>query len=328
MGRKLLTILIISTFLSIVNSASAQDAHFSQYYANPLYLNPAFAGVDRCPKVNLNYRNQYPIYGVYQTYSASYDQYFDGLNGGIGILALRDNAGNGSLTTTEISGIYSYHLRVSRKFTLLAGFQATLRQNGLNWDNLNFPDEIEPFFGFVRSTAEVQPGQNTVTNFDVSTGFIGFTERFYLGVSLNHLTQPDIAFFTQDQLPMKITAHTGFTIPLGRKRLHNSLQNYLLPNIVYQSQGPNNQITTSLAFSRGPLSGGLGFRSSTNNPDAIVLLLGYTPEEAAWRIGYSYDITVNSLSNSFGGAHEVSLSYLFKCRVRKKQYNAIKCPKF
>ncbi len=318
---------IIFIFLSLLR-IRAQDVHFSQYYANPLYLNPAFAGIDRCPKVNLNYRNQYPIYRVYQTFSASYDQYFDVLNGGIGVLAFQDNAGNGSLTTTEVSGIYSYHLQVSRKLTIFAGFQATLRQNSLDWNNFSFPDEIEPFFGFVRTTAEVPPGQNTVTNFDVSVGFIGYTERFYLGATLSHLTQPDIAFFTQDRLPFKFTAHTGFVIPLGRKSLYTNLQNYLLPNIVYQTQGPHHQLTTSLAISRGSLSGGLGLRIGENNPDAIVLLFGYSPNEASWKIGYSYDMTLSSSSNSFGGAHELSLSYLFKCKDRKKQYKAIKCPKF
>ena len=59
----------------------AQDAHFSQYYANPIYLNPAFAG-SKVSDVHTNYRNQYPELGVYQTYSASYDQYVDKLNGG------------------------------------------------------------------------------------------------------------------------------------------------------------------------------------------------------------------------------------------------------
>ena len=55
----------------------AQDPEFTQFYANPLYLNPAFAGTARCPRVNLNYRNQWPgISGTYVTYSASYDQHF------------------------------------------------------------------------------------------------------------------------------------------------------------------------------------------------------------------------------------------------------------
>ncbi len=327
MSRKILTLF---AFVVVVGGLrlNAQDPHFTQAYANPLYLNPAFAGVNKCPTVNLNYRNQYPTFGVYQTFSASYDQYVEGMRGGLGLLVMRDEAGNGVLTNTEVSGIYSYHLNVSRKFTILAGLQATLRQRGLNWGDFRFPDEIDPFFGFVRESAEVAPGQNTNTHFDVSTGFIGFTERFYIGVAAHHLTQPNEAFFTTSQLPIKLTAHTGFTIPLGRKRLNNSTQNYLIPNFVYQMQGQNNQLTSSISFSRGPLSGGLGFRTSSSNPDAFVLLLGYAPEEDAWKIGYSYDVTISQQQNALGGAHEVSLAYQFPCRVRKRQNRAIKCPKF
>jgi type IX secretion system PorP/SprF family membrane protein len=327
MSKKLLTFLSILA-VCVSFDASAQDPHFTQAYANPLYLNPAFAGVNRCPSLNINYRNQYPNFGIYQTYSASYDQYVEGMQGGIGILAMRDEAGNGVLTNTEISGIYSYHLEVTRKFTILAGFQATLRQRGLNWGDFRFPDEIDPFFGFVRESQEVAPGQNTNTHFDVSTGFIGFTERFYIGVAAHHLTQPDEAFFTTSQLPLKLTTHMGFSIPLGRKRLNNSTQNFLIPNVVYQLQGSNNQLTISTSFSRGPLSGGLGFRTSDVNPDALVLLLGFAPQEGAWKIGYSYDLTISEQQNSFGGAHEISLAYQFPCRVRKRQNRAIKCPKF
>ncbi|MEY3927192.1 MAG: hypothetical protein RJA97_199, partial [Bacteroidota bacterium] len=79
-------LIAVALLLTHAWSAQAQDPHFTQYYANPLYLNPAFAGVKQCPRVTTNYRNQYPSLGVYQTFSASYDQYVDGLNGGIGLL--------------------------------------------------------------------------------------------------------------------------------------------------------------------------------------------------------------------------------------------------
>ncbi|HBF20870.1 MAG TPA: hypothetical protein DDW81_12285 [Cryomorphaceae bacterium] len=327
MGKKLLTLIIVLAWFA-PDGLKAQDAHFTQYYANPLYLNPAFAGVSKCPRITLNYRNQYPVLDVYQTYSASYDQYVSGLNGGLGLLAIRDEAGNGALSTTEVSGIYSYHLKVSRKFSFLTGFQATFRQRAINWDGFTFPDQIDPFFGFVKESNELPPGNNVNSHLDLSVGFLGFTERFYIGATVNHITQPDESFFKTSKLPMKITGHAGVTIPLGRKRLSNSLQNYLIPNIVYQVQGPYDQLTLSTAFSRGPISGGLGFRTSTANPDAIVVLLGYAPDELAWKIGYSYDITISQFANDLGGAHEISLSYQFPCRVRRKQIKAIKCPKF
>jgi type IX secretion system PorP/SprF family membrane protein len=319
-------------FLALTVGFSAsllgQDAHFSQFYANPLYLNPALAGVSKCPRVNLNYRNQYPILGVYQTYAASYDQYVDGLNGGLGGFVVRDEAGDGALTTTEVSAVYSYHLKVSRKFTLLAGFQGTFRQTNIDWNSLTFPDQIDPFFGFVRETSEIAPGNQTVSVFDVSAGLVGFTENFYIGFAAHHLTQPDVSFFVEDRLPTKFTAHAGLTIPLGRQRLHDELQNYLIPNIVYQTQGPFEQLTVSTAFTRSSISGGLGFRTSTINPDAIVVLLGFSPTEGAWSVGYSYDITISSVANNLGGAHELSLSYQFPCRVKRKRSEAINCPKF
>ncbi len=325
MKKLTLSLLIL---VGLAATVSAQDPHFSQYYANPLYLNPAFAGTKKCPEVNINYRNQYPVIGVYQTFSASYDQYIDGMNGGLGFLVMRDEAGNGALTATEVSGIYSYHLEVSRKFTLQAGLQATFRQRALDFTGFTFPDQIDPFFGFVKESSEVAPGNNVNTHLDVSAGLLGYTEKFYIGAVFHHLTQPNEAFYTTSRLPMKITGHAGFTIPLGRQRLYRELQNYLIPNIVYQIQGPYDQLTTNISFSRGAISGGLGFRTSTKNPDALVVLLGYAPTEGAWKIGYSYDITVSTNASELGGAHELSLAYQFPCRTKRKRNQAIKCPKF
>ena len=327
MNKKLL-IFIMAGLFGYSALLTGQDAHFSQYYANPLYLNPALAGASQCPRVNINYRNQYPVLGVYQTYSASYDQYVSGLNGGLGGLVMRDEAGDGALSTTEASLVYSYHLKMSRKFTLLAGFQGTFRQMNIDWNSLTFPDQIDPFYGFVRESADVAPDNNTISVFDVSAGLVGYTERFYIGFAAHHLTQPDVSFFTQDRLPMKFTAHAGLTIPLGRKRLYTDLQNYLIPNIVYQAQGPYDQLTISTAFTRSSISGGLGFRTSTTNPDAIVALLGYSPKDGAWSVGYSYDITISTVANNLGGSHEISLSYQFPCRVKRKRSEAINCPKF
>jgi type IX secretion system PorP/SprF family membrane protein len=306
----------------------AQDPHFSQYYANPLYLNPAFAGSERCPRFIMNYRNQFPAFGAYQTYSASYDQYSPALNGGLGLMVLRDDAGNGTLTSTEVSGIYSYHLKVSRKFFILAGFQATFRQRSLNWGSFTFPDQIDPFYGFVLPTSEVAPGSTTNNHVDLSTGLIGYTKNFFFGVAAHHLTQPNEAFFTNSQLPIKLTTHIGANIPITKKRLHNSIQNYLIPNIVFQTQGPFTQITYGLAFARNGIAAGLGLRQNSVNIDAMILNVGFIPDKLPWRIGYSYDYTISEFSNAGGGAHEISLAYQFPCKVKRKRIETIKCPKF
>ena len=327
--KRLFTIVFLFLGLS---SIQGQDPHFSQFYANPLYLNPAFAGVKQCPKVNVNYRNQYPSLGVYQTYSSSYDQYVDALNGGVGVLIVRDEAANGALSLTEASLIYSYHLSVSREFSILFGAQGTFRQRALDWGSLTFPDQIDPFYGFVKPTNEIPPNNNINSHLDLTFGIVGFTENFYAGVTASHLTQPNEAFLTNNNLPLKISAQVGGTIPIGRKRLYNSLDNLLIPNVVFQSQGGASQLTGGLSFNRGLITGGLGYRQAlgtlSTNPDALVFIVGIAPNEVPWTFGYSYDYTISPLKNTLGGAHEMTMSYQFPCRTRRTRYNAIKCPKF
>ena len=111
---------IISVFgflLTFTTAANAQDPAFSQFYANPLYLNPAFAGTNECPRVNLNYRDQWPGLGrTFVTSTASYDTRIgqSGLSGRF----LNDRSGSGSLALNTFSVAYAYHLQVNRKFNI------------------------------------------------------------------------------------------------------------------------------------------------------------------------------------------------------------------
>ncbi|TNE28232.1 MAG: type IX secretion system membrane protein PorP/SprF [Bacteroidetes bacterium] len=326
MNRTSARILFFALLTSVF--AYGQDPHFSQFYANSLYLNPAFAGVDRCPKLSLNYRNQYPTLGVYETFSGSYDQYVNGLNGGLGVLVMRDEAAQGALTLTEASVVYSYHLSLSRKFQLLAGFQATFRQRGLDFNALTFPDQIDQFYGFVRPTNELPPDQPTTSHVDISVGLIGYGKGYYFGAAVHHLTEPNEAFYTDSKLPRKYTLHGGASIPVGHKRLHNSTQSYLIPNLVIQQQGNIGQVTLGVSFNRSFITGGLAYRNSNTNPDAIVAIIGFTPPDWPFKFGYSYDFTVSDFGGASNGAHEISLSYRFDCRRRPSRAEALKCPTF
>src|SRR3954467_1285541 len=105
--RTVLILTVVFSF-SFSNGLFAQDPEFTQFYANPLYLNPAFAGVVRCPRFIMNYRNQWPgISGTYVSEHASYDQHIDAMSGGIGLMVMNDVAGAGGiLKTTWVSGVY------------------------------------------------------------------------------------------------------------------------------------------------------------------------------------------------------------------------------
>ena len=70
MIKNIPSIILVVVFAAISLNVKAQDPAFSQFYANPLYLNPAFAGSDICPRASLNFRDQWPGIGkTYVTYN-------------------------------------------------------------------------------------------------------------------------------------------------------------------------------------------------------------------------------------------------------------------
>ena len=316
-GLLLLTVI----FIFIGEIAYAQDPEFTQFYANPLYLNPAFAGTARCPRINFNYRNQWPaISGTFVTYSASYDQHVDALSGGVGLLITRDEAGQGTLNTTNVSGIYSYQLNITRKFSLKAGFQGTYAQKSVNWDKLTFGDQISDTHGFVYDTQEIR-SSGVSNNLDLSAGLLGFSKKYFFGFAMHHLTEPNeslLGGINESKLPMKYTAHAGATIPLDGK----GGDTYLSPNILFQKQQDFQQLNLGVYITKGPLVGGFWYR----NKDSFIALVGI--QKGLYKFGYSYDVTVSRLSNATAGSHELSFSTQFECKPKKPKFRPVECVHF
>lgn len=308
-----------AVLLFFSNNAYAQDPEFTQFYANPLYLNPAFAGTAHCPRVSLNYRNQWPgISGSFVTYSASYDQHVDGLSGGVGLLVLNDRAGEGTLTTTNISGIYSYQIPVTRRFSIKAGLQATWAQKRVDWSKLTFGDMIDARRGFIYETNEVQRDQ-PASYVDFSAGVLGFSEKYFVGFAAHHLAEPDESVIEgTSPLPRKYTFHAGAVLPVESKGEPASLS----PNILAQMQQDFLQINFGMYFTKGPIIGGLWYR----NQDSFIALLGF--QTGILKFGYSYDITVSKLTNTTAGSHEFSTGLQFDCKPRKRRFRTISCPSF
>jgi type IX secretion system PorP/SprF family membrane protein len=296
----------------------AQDPEFTQFYANPLYLNPALAGTARCPRINLNYRNQWPgISGTYVTYSASYDQHVDAIGGGLGLLVTNDKAGQGTLTTTNVAGMYSYQLNVTREFSMKFGFQGTYFQKSIDWSKLTFGDMIDEKRGFVYNTKEVQKLEKK-SGIDISAGVFGYSKRYFFGFAAHHITEPDEGLLTTSKLPMKLTAHAGALLPIGDK----GNETFISPNILYQKQQDFQQLNLGVYVSKGSIVGGLWYR----NQDSFIALIGF--QQHFFKVGYSYDVTVSKLTNTTAGSHEISFSLQFECKPKKKKFRTVSCPSF
>ncbi|KAA3647519.1 MAG: type IX secretion system membrane protein PorP/SprF [Bacteroidetes bacterium] len=305
-------------FFFLISFCYGQDPTFSQFYANRLYLNPAFAGTAKCPKLSLNYRNQWPgIDNSFITYAASFDQQIDAIDGGLGVQFMSDRAGEGVLKSTSAAIMYSYEISVNRKFSIRAGLQGTVVQKSIDVTNLRFGDMIDARRGFIYQSQE-QINDDQVIYPDFSFGLIGFSKKTYFGFAIHHLTNPNEGIIDFSLLPRRYTGHFGAVLPTGIR--HKDIT--WSPNVIYQSQGGNSEVNLGVYFTKGPLVLGVWNRVG----DAFTGLLGLETDE--FKIGYSYDMTTSLLSDKTGGSHEISFSYIFPCRPKKVKFQTISCPSF
>jgi type IX secretion system PorP/SprF family membrane protein len=324
-----ISFIVVVFLVGLSSMTKAQDAHFSQFYANPLYLNPAFAGSDKCPRINMSYRNQWPALGqTYVTYSLSYDQHVRALQGGAGLLLMNDVQGDGTIISTTLGGMYSYTLPITRRFAITAGFQAAYIMKTVQWEFI-FPDMIHPLYGPIYATQEDPSIVDDQKNyFDFSTGVIGFSEKTFFGVAVHHLTEPSESFLRGSDavLPRKFTVHFGTEIGINSPQFRRG-ELSLAPQILFHQQGDFQQFNWGLYVNRKAIVAGFWLRQNFNfHYDSFVMLVGFRQDNI--KFGYSYDLTVSKLRNSTLGAHEVTFGFTFGCRPARTSFRTISCPSF
>jgi type IX secretion system PorP/SprF family membrane protein len=311
--------------LGAVSSASAQDPHYSQFYANPLYTNPAFAGSEICPRIVANYRNQWPqLRGGFVTYSLSADKYVDFLKGGLGVQLYQDNAGNGTIKTFAANVSYAYTAQINRDLALKFGGQAGFWQKSLEWNQLTFGDMIDPRYGFIYETSEPF-GDQSVNAPDFSAGVLLYSPDWYVGGAVHHLNQPNESFFGSDEavLYRRFTLQAGGNIALDKRHPEDGM---ISPSIIYMRQGESNQFNIGMYGRMSVFMLGVWFRATGSNSDALIGLVGIQTDD--FKFGYSYDMTVSKLQGATGGAHELSLGIKLKCPKPRRRYTPPPCPTF
>ena len=314
----------------------AQDPHFSQFFASPLTLNPAFTGkFSGLWRLAANHRDQWPsIPKAYVTTSASID--FPILKSkvpdkdvfGVGISGLTDASANNILKLNYGSVSMSYHKALDENgySTIGAGFQATYSSLSLDRGKLTFSDMLTQN-GFTGPTNE-QISISNQSYFDINAGLLysGSTNgqnNFYLGASMYHINRPKVGF--QDKnwfLSGRISAHAGGSFPVSDiVTIHASA--------IYQTQNKASETTLGAAIAANlsedaekPSAIYIGSWVRLN--DAIIPYIGL--EFGGLRIGASYDFNISNLkaSTASRGGSEFSIIFI----KRPADYQGIPCPKF
>ncbi len=293
---------IILTFCEITK---AQDAEFSQFLNNPLYLNAAFAGVGIGPRFIANYKNEWPALGhAYTTYSISYDQDIEKINGGIGLSAFSDQQGNGLYSNLQFTGFYSYQFKINKNYALKTGFSTSYSQLKIDYANFIFTDMIDVnSVSITNSTSENAPAFQTKSYIDFGAGFLIYSKKIFFGLGAMHLTQPNVSFYSDKKsaLPLKLALHFGYEFKKNKRS-----KSFFAPNFLLVQQGKFRQINAGIMTGVGSLITGVNYRYTIKNADAVSLIFGV--KKGVFKTAYSYDITTSGLRGKSGGTHEISIA--------------------
>ena len=108
MNQNLKSTILALSLLLLCFQGSAQDFQFSQFYAAPLYLNPALTGISQETRMGSVYRKQWPGLDYQFTAVTAYvDHYSFDHKSGIGLSVSSFSEEFLKLNTTDISGYYA-----------------------------------------------------------------------------------------------------------------------------------------------------------------------------------------------------------------------------
>ncbi|MEO7080490.1 MAG: type IX secretion system membrane protein PorP/SprF [Flavobacteriales bacterium] len=322
--------------LGVLGHAVAQDPHFTQFYAAPTYLSPAFAGTTVQNRFALQFRDQWPsIPGAFVSYNLAADSYLGNLNSGIGFIATRDQAGSGGLSSTSFAFQYAYEIRLKHKVFLRPALQLGYASRSVNYSKLIFNDQLSR--GGDVATYEYYDGRKKGYS-DIGSGLLLFTPQLWFGLALQHMNEPNQSLLESEAaLPRQFNMHGGYRFKLRSGGMVRKNQQSIVAAFNYRAQGKFDQLDIGAYYERDPIFAGLWYRGlplksyqpGYANNDAISVLVGFKAGD--WRFGYSYDITISRLAMNSGGAHEITTILELADRRKKRSMarrRVVPCAKF
>lgn len=314
MTRIIVTVVVVLTLA--VNNIQAQiDPHFSQYYANPLWLNPALTGVtDGAYRANLNAKQQWNnINNGYLTVGASFDAAPNQKNIAFGAMVINQRAGEVAYNQLSALASASYRIRFGQAGDKIINFglQAGIINKSIDVSRITLGSQYNPGMGYDSGMGfdETFAAQN-FTAPDVNAGIMFFDAADYksvnvfFGGSVAHLTQPKDKFIGGDaKLPMRFTGHGG-----ARVRLNNVFD--ITPNALFLRQGNAQQIAFG-AYAQMMLNTetDLLFGSNYRVDDAAIAFLGFHIKSMVFGVSYDFNTSGLNRATSSRGGLELSISF-------------------
>lgn len=303
-------------WILLATSVSAQDIHFSQFYATPQNLNPALTGVfDGDIRLTTSYRNQWFTVPVpYMTFTVGTEQKFSNIKGLTGGLLFNyDQAGDAALSLTQLNGSLAYRLQLAHNHAIHSGIQLGIGQRRFDASSLTLDEQF--IDGLFIPTAQITETFNQTSKgfTNISAGInwhfrLGKRLQFKLGTAFYHINQPNVGFWDNAAtLPTKWNLNAEGIIQIAPKL-------DFMPSVLFSRQGMFHErvfgsffkyhINTTPYQEMGILLG-TWYRMN----DAAIAVIGV--QYPTWQAGISYDLTTSSFSEANNGVGAVEFSFIY-----------------
>lgn len=322
-------------------SIHAQDIQFSQFYAVPGYLNPAFVGSTHDVRGIFHQRLQWPsLDAKFTTSLVSIDGYSQKYKSGFGLMAIQDYQGANVISTTQLGLQYAYEQAISAKYTIRAGLSGDMISRNLNYSSLRFPSQFNDSTGFSGASNNLNNPRRTFVS--VSSGLLLYSKNLWVSVAANHMNRPNQSFAGDvSKLPLKMSFTAGYKIPLKKTEQMAYLEEdkkdiSITPTAHYKFQGKSDQLDVGLYGIYDRVIGAVWYRGlpiknydkKFPNHESMVVIFGVMLGTVS--VTYSYDFTVSKLSQiRTGGSHELNITYIHRPRPKVvKPMRRLPCPNF
>lgn len=336
---KTYTYIMLAHFF-ILNLSLAQDSHFSQFDANPFYINPALTGERlhdyKGIQFNASYRDQIAKYtkspSSYKNIAIGVDEPINS-KFSLGQFIYNNKSATGSFNTTGfmLGGAYKLVDQTADaegNQNLSVGVQMGVFNKSIHPDNFTYDAQYSTSAedGFDRSI----PSGETFTresyyNFNLNFGIYYRTTTknkklsAFGGFALYNITQPSKSFIgSYSALPLRFNLHAG-ALYIVTKQLS------VMPQALYMNQGKARELNMGMLMFykiEGTLYEPI-YGLSIRNKDAVIFQLGLKYKGITFRA--SYDVITNYTKVYRNKGFEFSLVYTLKKKDQsaKKKENSV-----
>ncbi len=323
---KKITPIAVMALLLVFQSGAQQKPHYTQYILNQYILNPAITGIENYTDIKLSHRHQWvgiedaPVTSYftihtpigktnYRTTATSFNVEGNNPRGnsywenyvaaephhGVGLQIVNDRTGPIQNFSAYVT--YAYHLGISARTSLSAGFGAGINRTSLDGSKLDITP-VDPAVFNAGILNRMKP--------DIMAGLYLYSSDFFLGVSAQQVL-PQRLDFSNGVVETDDSKRVPHLFATAGYRFLASEDFNITPSVMvkYLSNIPTQfDINTKVQY-RDLLWVGAGYRYK----DGFNGMVGVNVSNKV-NFGYSYDYTTSRLNNYSRGTHEFVLGFI------------------